>query len=60
MKKLIPLFVAMFVGVSFSGLAVAGDDPVAAGCKKQAEEKKLAGADADKFVKECVEKAGKK
>ena len=43
----------------FAGLAVAGDDPAAA-CKKQAEEKKLAGADADKFVKECVEKAHKK
>ncbi|MBF0109677.1 MAG: hypothetical protein HQL76_10920 [Magnetococcales bacterium] len=61
MKKLIPVFVAMFVGVGFSGLASAADaaDPVHAACVKQAEEQKLAGDKAKAFIDECVKKGGK-
>lgn len=59
MKKLIPVIVALFVGVAFSGMAIAGDAPDAA-CKKQAADKKLAGPDADKFVKECMAKPAEK
>lgn len=63
MKKLIPVFVAMFVGVGFAGLVSAADtaaDPVVAACTKSAEEQKLAGDAAKAFIDECVKAGGKK
>ncbi|MBF8272699.1 MAG: hypothetical protein HW380_1804 [Magnetococcales bacterium] len=64
MKKLIPVFVAMFVGVGFAGAVSAAEtapaaDPAVAACTKQADEKKLAGDEAKKFIDECVKGGGK-
>ncbi|HAT50471.1 MAG: hypothetical protein HQL07_10435 [Nitrospirae bacterium] len=64
MKKLISVFVALFVGAGFVGAVSAADatapGPHAAMCQKKAEEKKLTGEKAAKFIAKCEKDADKK
>lgn len=60
MKKLVPVFVALFVGAGFVG-AVSAADAAAPGsraaiCQKKAEDKKLTGEKAAKYIAKCEKK----
>ncbi|MBF0139575.1 MAG: hypothetical protein HQL77_13310 [Magnetococcales bacterium] len=65
MKKLVPVVLAMFVGVGFSGVALASDKPadpkVMEACKGAvAKDTKLSPEDAKKAIEKCVKDGGPK